>query len=208
MSGYITGTGGQNFDAAADWVTKDRKRRQEIGVDLLESLSNGGSVLELGVGTGRVALSLAARGVTVHGVDASRAMVRTSVMPQPAPIGRMRQHDPGGPPQGAREVGHARAHTHHHIHPSTQSGGIAHVVELIRHDTHGGCCQCGLLFGSNVLLQTHVIETWRQMRDQGRSIDAAKKIIFMPGVAPPDHPHAGTLLHAQTGLPVTYLGRR
>ena len=33
MSGYITGTGGQNFDAAADWVTKDRKRRQEIGVD-------------------------------------------------------------------------------------------------------------------------------------------------------------------------------
>src|SRR5215216_7554234 len=34
-----------------------------------------GAVLELGVGTGRIAVPLAARGVEVHGIDASEAMV-------------------------------------------------------------------------------------------------------------------------------------
>src|SRR5918994_4584226 len=34
-----------------------------------------GSVLELGIGTGRIAVPLAARGVEVHGIDASEAMV-------------------------------------------------------------------------------------------------------------------------------------
>ncbi len=44
-------------------------------VALLTELAHGGRVLELGVGTGRVALPLAARGVDVHGIDASPAMV-------------------------------------------------------------------------------------------------------------------------------------
>jgi SAM-dependent methyltransferase len=47
-------------------------------VDRLASLAtaNGpGPVLELGIGTGRVALPLAARGLEVHGVDASQAMI-------------------------------------------------------------------------------------------------------------------------------------
>lgn len=39
------------------------------------ALANGGRVLELGIGTGRIALPLAARGVEVHGIDASPAMV-------------------------------------------------------------------------------------------------------------------------------------
>ena len=38
-------------------------------------LAAGGPVLELGIGTGRIALPLAAAGVEVHGVDASPAMV-------------------------------------------------------------------------------------------------------------------------------------
>ena len=50
-------------------------RGLELGTDLLEQLAGNGPVLELGIGTGRVALPLAARGVTVHGIDASRAMV-------------------------------------------------------------------------------------------------------------------------------------
>lgn len=41
----------------------------------LAELVGGGPILELGVGTGRVALPLAARGLEVHGVDASRAML-------------------------------------------------------------------------------------------------------------------------------------
>ena len=41
----------------------------------LSELAGDGPVLELGIGTGRVALPLASRGVKVHGIDASEAMV-------------------------------------------------------------------------------------------------------------------------------------
>jgi SAM-dependent methyltransferase len=44
-------------------------------VDLLVELAGDGAALELGVGTGRIALPLAARGVPVHGIDLSEAML-------------------------------------------------------------------------------------------------------------------------------------
>jgi len=44
-------------------------------VDLLAELAGDGAALELAVGTGRVALPLAARGVEVHGIDVSQPMV-------------------------------------------------------------------------------------------------------------------------------------
>jgi SAM-dependent methyltransferase len=44
-------------------------------VDLLVELAAGGRALELGIGTGRIAVPLAQRGVPVHGIDLSRAMV-------------------------------------------------------------------------------------------------------------------------------------
>ena len=44
-------------------------------MDFLSALSGDGRVLELAIGTGRVALPLAARGISVEGVDASAAMV-------------------------------------------------------------------------------------------------------------------------------------
>jgi len=44
-------------------------------VDVLAELAAGGRALELGVGTGTYALALAARGVEVHGIEASTAMV-------------------------------------------------------------------------------------------------------------------------------------
>jgi SAM-dependent methyltransferase len=44
-------------------------------VELLASLAGTGPVLELGIGTGRVAIPLAVRGLEVHGIDASRPMV-------------------------------------------------------------------------------------------------------------------------------------
>ncbi|MDH3734304.1 MAG: class I SAM-dependent methyltransferase [Gemmatimonadota bacterium] len=43
--------------------------------DRLTELAGGGPALELGIGTGRVALPLVERGIEVHGVDASPAMV-------------------------------------------------------------------------------------------------------------------------------------
>jgi SAM-dependent methyltransferase len=45
-------------------------------VSFLEGLAGAGAALELGVGTGRIALPLAQRGVPVHGIDLSEAMIR------------------------------------------------------------------------------------------------------------------------------------
>jgi len=47
----------------------------ERAVDVLSELAAGGRVLELGVGSGRLAIPLAERGLEVHGIDASSAMV-------------------------------------------------------------------------------------------------------------------------------------
>ena len=44
-------------------------------VDVLVELAGEGRALELAIGTGRIALPLAARGVDVHGIELSRAMV-------------------------------------------------------------------------------------------------------------------------------------
>jgi len=44
-------------------------------VDVLHELAGDGRALELAIGTGRVALPLAERGVEVHGIDFSEAMV-------------------------------------------------------------------------------------------------------------------------------------
>jgi SAM-dependent methyltransferase len=44
-------------------------------VDLLAGLAGRGDALELGIGTGRIALPLARRGVRVHGIDLSESMV-------------------------------------------------------------------------------------------------------------------------------------
>ena len=47
----------------------------EDAVAFLSDLADAGPVLELGIGTGRIALPLAERGIEVHGIDASEAMV-------------------------------------------------------------------------------------------------------------------------------------
>jgi len=46
----------------------------EEAAELLAMLAGSGRALELGVGTGRLALPLSARGVDVHGIDASESM--------------------------------------------------------------------------------------------------------------------------------------
>lgn len=52
----------------AEWDT-------ESAVDRIAALADGGPVLELGIGTGRLALPLVARGLEVHGIDGSAEMV-------------------------------------------------------------------------------------------------------------------------------------
>jgi SAM-dependent methyltransferase len=47
----------------------------EAAIDCLARLARGGLALELGIGTGRIALPLQERGVQIHGIDASESMV-------------------------------------------------------------------------------------------------------------------------------------
>ena len=59
-------------EGSADMFTPEKV---DPTVDLLVSRAGTGRARELGVGTGRVALPLARRGVPVHGIDLSEAMV-------------------------------------------------------------------------------------------------------------------------------------
>jgi SAM-dependent methyltransferase len=67
---------GERVAAAYDESAAGMFEPGEVGpaVDLLAELAGDGRALELGVGTGRIALPLAERGVPVHGIDMSRAM--------------------------------------------------------------------------------------------------------------------------------------
>jgi SAM-dependent methyltransferase len=57
-------------------------------VDFLADLAGHGAALELGIGTGRIAFPLARRGIRVHGIDLSEAMVaRLRGKPDAAQIG-------------------------------------------------------------------------------------------------------------------------
>jgi SAM-dependent methyltransferase len=70
---YFAGEVARRYDESA----ADMFAPEVVGaaVDFLAELAGGGAALELGIGTGRVALPLAARGVPVHGIDLSPDMV-------------------------------------------------------------------------------------------------------------------------------------
>ena len=64
------------FDRAADVYDTTRRAARPEAIDALaEELSDCSSVLELGVGTGRLAVPLMERGFRVVGVDLSRKML-------------------------------------------------------------------------------------------------------------------------------------
>ena len=66
-------------DVAARYDDPDDEMSQAAAidpvVDFIAELAGDGAALELGIGTGRIALPLAQRGVRVHGIDLSEAMV-------------------------------------------------------------------------------------------------------------------------------------
>src|SRR5437868_12041266 len=76
MEGYDASTYGDRIaDVYDEWYDEAAFLETEAAVAALAELAGDGRALELAIGTGRVALPLAERGVEVHGVDASRAMV-------------------------------------------------------------------------------------------------------------------------------------
>lgn len=82
MNGQNAGMG-DSYDPAAygeTWAAVYDERHPDLapddaGVRFLAGLAGDGPVLEFAVGTGRVARPLAARGLEVHGIDASPAML-------------------------------------------------------------------------------------------------------------------------------------
>ena len=74
MNNYTAATYG---DRIAEVYDEMYPMRANVGpaVDALTKLAGSGPALELGIGTGRIALPLAARGIEVHGIDASEAIV-------------------------------------------------------------------------------------------------------------------------------------
>ena len=69
---------GEPVAASYDDDTDVRFSEEHLALEsgfLAELAGEGGRALELAIGTGRVALPLAARGVEVHGIDLSEAMV-------------------------------------------------------------------------------------------------------------------------------------
>ena len=74
MKEYGPETYGERIAAVYDELFHPPTRSEET-VEFLAGLAPDGPVLELAIGTGRIALPLAARGIEVHGIDASEAMV-------------------------------------------------------------------------------------------------------------------------------------
>jgi SAM-dependent methyltransferase len=74
MDDYGPSTYGDRIASIYDeWhpVEEDAEQAAEV----LAGLAGDGPALELAIGTGRIAIPLAARGVSIHGIDASAAMV-------------------------------------------------------------------------------------------------------------------------------------
>ena len=74
MRGYHDASYGDGFaDVYDEWYHGISDINSTVAT--LRTLADGGPVLELGVGTGRLAIPLAATGVEVHGLDTSHAML-------------------------------------------------------------------------------------------------------------------------------------
>ncbi len=72
MKHYDDTTYGQRIAEIYDELYSDF---DPAAIDLLAELAGEGTALELGIGTGRIALPLHERGIRVHGIDASEAML-------------------------------------------------------------------------------------------------------------------------------------
>ena len=71
--GYFGEEIAAHYDDVYDWQAESAV--VEPMVDFIAELAGNGRALELAIGTGRIGLPLSRRGVAVHGIELSRAMV-------------------------------------------------------------------------------------------------------------------------------------
>ena len=106
-------------------------------VELLVELAAGGRALELGIGTGRIALPLAARGVPVHGIELSRAMAaRLRAKPGGDAIGVTIGDFATGAVDGTFSVAYLVFNTINNL--TTQAEQVACFENVARHLEPGG----------------------------------------------------------------------
>ena len=107
-------------------------------VDLVVELADGGAALELGIGTGRVALPLAARGVPVHGIELSEAMLaRMRAKPGAERIGVTVGDFATATVEGTFTVAYVVANTIMNL--TTQDEQVACFENVSAHLEPGGC---------------------------------------------------------------------
>jgi SAM-dependent methyltransferase len=107
-------------------------------VDLLADLAGHGAALELGIGTGRIALPLARRGIRVHGIDLSEAMVaRLRAKPGGRQIGVTIGDFATTTVEGRFTVAYLVFNTIMNL--TTQDGQIACFQNVAAHLEPGGC---------------------------------------------------------------------
>jgi SAM-dependent methyltransferase len=110
----------------------------EPAVAFLAQLAGGGRALELGVGTGRIALPLARRGVPVHGIELSNAMVsRLRAKPGGDEIGVTIGDFATATADGKFSVAYLVFNTIGNL--TTQDAQIACFRNVARHLEPGGC---------------------------------------------------------------------
>jgi len=107
-------------------------------VDFLADLAGQGAALELGIGTGRIALPLTQRGVRVHGIDLSAAMVeRLREKPGAADIGVTIGDFATTNVEGTFSLAYLVFNTINNL--TTQEGQVACFQNVAAHLEPGGC---------------------------------------------------------------------
>jgi SAM-dependent methyltransferase len=107
-------------------------------VDFLVDLAGGGAALELGIGTGRIALPLAERGVPVHGIDLSEAMLeRLRAKPGAERLGITLGDFATTSVEGEFSLAYLVANTIMNV--TTQDGQVATFANVAAQLMPGGC---------------------------------------------------------------------
>jgi len=107
-------------------------------VDFLAELAGDGRALELGIGTGRIALPLAARGVLVHGIELSKPMVaRLRAKPGGEGIGITIGDFSTEKADGAFRLAYLVFNTINNL--TTQGAQVACFQNVAEHLEPGGC---------------------------------------------------------------------
>ncbi|WP_158749044.1 class I SAM-dependent methyltransferase [Acidobacterium sp. S8] len=75
MRTYDETTYGDLIAEQYDRINRISPQQTQAAADALAELAKNGPALELGIGTGRVALPLREKGIAVHGIDASSLMI-------------------------------------------------------------------------------------------------------------------------------------